>query len=207
MSNFIGTINGNIATYAVIKRTGGFGGENMYTLTDDAGNVMVFETDKMLEYADGGHYFLIEGKVKEHKTLGRARQTVLSECDFELIDSTDKIIGSLFGKIGDVVELDNVTASYRKVSGTEWLINGEFAVTAPVSEYRLVVAKADYTFLLPFDSAKKLSLKSTGRFNLKAKVIGYTIEKNARATFLYPVSVEDKNGSLHGGWMWHGFLR
>jgi len=210
MGNFVGVVNGNIATYAVIKRTGRMGGENIYTLTDDAHNTLVWETEEVVGDSDGKHYFLIEGKVKAHKALGRIKQTVLSECECELVGGIDKISGNFFGKIGDVIELNNVTAAFRKVSGTEWIINGEFAVTAPASEYRLVVAQTSrdfHTFVLPYDSTKKLSLNSTGKFNIAAKVIGYTVEKGARATFLYPVVVEDKNGPFHGGWNYYGFLR
>jgi len=200
MGNFVGKIGGHVALYAVIKKTGRAGAEYIYTITDDKKNVLVLETEEEIDYADGGHYFLIEAAVKEHRTAGRVKQTVLADCEWELIGSEEKTYGCFFGKIGSTVELNDVTAAIRRTArGTEWLVNGEYSVAAPVSEYRLIIEQGSYTFAVPYDSVKKLKLNAKGKFNVKAMVIGYTVEKEIRTTFLYPIRVEDKNGPFHGG--------
>ena len=201
MSNFLGTKGGFIAIYASVKHAGNIGNLKIYTLIDNYNNVLVYETLEIIEKADGKHYFLVEGKIKEHREIKGQKQTVLLECDCELVDGLDKISGDYYGCLGDKIELYNVPVTYRRKEEIEWKITGEFSILTPKSEYRMVVKKDNYTFVLPYDSTKKLSSKHTEIYIIYAKVIGYSIENNARATFLYPTRIE-KRGELKGSVGW-----
>jgi len=199
MSNYVGIIGEDIATYAVVSQTGNSGGKNIYRMIDCTGNVLILETDETIDKVDGKHFFLVEAIVKEHRENSGEKQTVLKECDCGLIDKCDNIRGLFFGEVGDDVELNNVVVTFRKTSGPEWKVTGEFNVVTPESEFRMVIPQGRYLYLMPFDTQKKITSKTEGKYNIYAKVVGYTIEKGCRATFLYPTRVECKNGPLYGG--------
>jgi len=203
MSNFLGTKNDFIAIYATINFIGSNNNLNIYTLVDYYKNILIYKTDEIIENADGNHYFLVEGKVKEHRDIKNQKQTILEECDFELVDRLDKITGDYYGCIGDKVELQDVLATYRRKEDIEWKITGEFSILTPESEYRMIIAKDNYTFILPYDSVKKLSYKKSERYIIYAKVVGYSVEKGKRATFLYPTVIQ-KRGELREGRRWWG---
>ncbi|MCL2847366.1 MAG: hypothetical protein FWE13_01270 [Firmicutes bacterium] len=97
-------------------------------------NVLIFETDEIIDNADGNYFFLVEGKVKEHREVAKVKQTILTECDCELVSKNDKIKGRFFGEIGAEVKLLNVTASFRRMDDIEWKVTGEFSMVTPKSE-------------------------------------------------------------------------
>jgi len=200
MNDFVGKVQEHIATYAIVKQTGKNREKYTYSAIDLEGNVFAWECEEDIENADGQHYFLVEGTICDHRKCEEERQTILSECDAELIDRLDKIKGEYYGKVGDKIELAAVTAKYRRRYGVEWKVTGEYSLVTPVSEYRLIAKRDKHTFIVPYDSVKRLpSKKMTGRdniYNIYGKVIGYTIEKNARATFIYPTSVTNHGGEL-----------
>ena len=198
-SNFLGTIGDSIVAYAFVEFDHNAGYNNIYTITDDRHNVMILETREKIENADGEHYFLIKAKVKEHRQNIEQKQTVLTECTFELIDKYYKIHDEFFGEIGSNVEFSNVTARFRRTDENDFIVTGKEIKSMPVSEYRMIIEKGNHVFILPFDSRDKITSKTTGKYNIYAKVTGYTIEKGHRATFLYPTNIECKNGPFYGG--------
>jgi len=200
MGNFLGSIGGSIAVYAVVTYVGNNAENNLHvhTMRDITGNVLVWESDDIVEKSNGKHYFLVEGKVADHVIVEGEHRTIVTHCDCEQVGEVHKIFGDYYGNIGEEVQLPNATASFRRTEGTEWKITGEYSLVTPESEYRMIVEKGDYTFILPFDSIKRIKPKETGKYNIYAKVIGYTLEGDKRATFLYPTNVECKNGPFYG---------
>jgi len=224
MSDYIGTIGSDIATYAVIiskaelarvattkqradARILPFSGvertkentPNFYQMTDCQDNVLILETDEIIEKTDGKHFFLVEGKVKEHRTVDGIMQTVLTDCDCELVDHRENIRGDFFGCIGEEVEFPGIEVNFRRTDGTEWKVTGEFSKVAPQSEYRIVFTRGRHVFLIPYDTKRKLKPGTTGKYNIKARVTGYALENGCKATFLRPVIIECKNGPFIAG--------
>ena len=201
MSEFVGAVGGNIATYATVELSYSLGGRNVYTMIDCEKNVLAYETEGTIPKADGKHIFLVEGRICEHRVVDGGNQTVLSECCFELVDHCRNIRGEFFGHIGDIVEFAQVEAIFRRTDGTEWKVTGEFSKVAPKSEYRMVFHNKLNAFVLPYDTQKKLKKDTVGKYFIKGKVIGYTIENGCRATFLYPQHIVSKEGPFYGGGM------
>ncbi|MCL2234685.1 MAG: hypothetical protein FWC02_03300 [Firmicutes bacterium] len=203
-SRFLGEVDGTIATYVFVWKDVK-GDKNLYTMTDDGENVIVFESDESIEKTDGEHYFLITGTISEHREIEGQKQTVLLECKFELVDKFYNIKGNFFGTIGDDVELPNAKGTIRLACPNDFKATGEIIKKMPVSQYRMIVERGEQIFILPFDSKQKLTKKTTANYNIYAKVIGHTIENGKRATFIYPTRMECKNGPVYNGALFESF--
>jgi len=213
MSKYVGVLGGNIAIYAVITRTGGNGGRNIYTMIDCSDNVLVLETAEVIDKTDGKHFFLVEAIVKEHRTVDGEKQTVLVECDVELINNRDKIRGDFYGKIGDKIELIDVEVTFRRSNQVEWKVTGEYSRVKPTSEYRMIIPYGRCLFVMPYDARrdprkKKTDNKDTAgdiKYNITGRVRGYFIENGCKATFISPISIQCKNGELNVGGLMRRF--
>jgi len=190
MSKYLGKVGGFIADYAVVDRVG----EATYLITDYDNNILFFHSLEDIANTDGNHYFLVEGKVLSHDVIQGHNYTILSECDFTLVDRLENIKGEYYGKIGDKIELNDIKVSFRRSNPIEWKVTGEFSKIKPECEYRMVIEKGQYTFVLPYNSSKKvlLSAQNKYKYNVYAKVIGYAIENGKRATILAPSNVLKK---------------
>ncbi|MCL2862062.1 MAG: hypothetical protein FWE22_06600 [Firmicutes bacterium] len=206
-SNFVGTVGGDIASF-VFAWKDVYNDKIVYTMTDDKKNIFIWETDETIENVDGKHYFLIEGKISEHKEIQGQKQTILSECKFEQIGKYYNIKGGFFGEIGDRVELGNAKVYFRKPE-SDFKVTGEIIKDMPKPQHRIIIERGENTFILPFliasGNRKKITKNTTGRYNIYARVIGYTIENGQRATYLFPIRVECKNGPVYNGAIYENF--
>ncbi|MCL2234172.1 MAG: hypothetical protein FWC02_00645 [Firmicutes bacterium] len=192
-------MGGNIATYGFVWFDHNNGHDNIYTIVDDHGNIMLFKSREEIKNTDGEHYFLVKGKVKEHREKSEQKQTIFSSCVLELVDKYYKIHDTFFGEIESEVEFSHVTARFRFSKKDDFLVTGQEIKLMPTSEYRMIVEKGGHMFILPFDSKTKISPKTKGKYNIYAKVIGYSMEDGHRSTVLYPTRIECKNGPTEGG--------
>jgi len=203
MSKYLSQPNNHIALYGTTKLIGQQNGEFIYSVVDNYKNICIYCTEEILKCVDGKHYFLVEGKVVEHREVKGQKQTILKDCCFELVDKLSNITGSYYGEIGDTIELYNHPATYRRKYEKEWKITGEFSVLTPCTEYRLILKKDNYTFVIPYDSVHILSPLQNEMYTISGKVVGYAIENGARATFLEPTVVKKRTEpQSRRGWAW-----
>jgi len=202
MSKFLGKVGGFVADYGVVSKVDGG-----YVIDDYDDNVLFFCSDESIECADGQHYFLIEGKVCDHMHKDGQDVTILGDCDCTLVDRLDRISGAYFGRVGDEVELDNVCVSFRRSKLQEWKVTGEFSKLKKEADYRMVIEDGVHTFVLPYNSNKKVSFNDKYKYNVYAKVAGYAIEDGKRATVLSPKNVLKKGDIRLGQHWWPGIFR